>query len=62
MLSFAEKHLSFYPNHVSACLIKRVENEICNSTSHKKKREREREEQEHNPTPKTFLKLLKISH
>ena len=27
-----------------------------------KKKEREREEQEHNPTPKTFLKLLKISH
>ena len=37
-------------------LIKYVENEICNSTSDKK---RPREEQKHNPTSKTFLKLLK---
>ena len=40
------------------CLIKYVENEISNSTSHKKKRE----EQKHNPTSKTFLKLLKNFH
>ena len=37
-------------------LITYVENEICNSTSHKKERARE---QKHNPTSKTFLKLLK---
>ena len=36
-----------------------VENEISNSTSIKKKKKREREEQKHNPTSKTFLKLLK---
>ena len=42
------------------CLIKHVENEISNSTSHKK--EREREEQKHKPTSKTFLKLLKDFH
>ena len=41
------------------CLIKYVENEICNSASHKK---REREDQKHNPTSKTFLKLLKSFH
>ena len=53
MLSFVEKHLSFYPKDVFFCifylnekklnqqvrLIKYVENEISNSTSHKKKRE-----------------------
>ena len=42
------------------CLIKHVENEISNSTSHKK--ERERGEQKHKPTSKTFLKLLKDFH
>ena len=39
-------------------LIKYVENEISNCTSHKnknKKKEKEREEQKHNPTSKTFL-------
>ena len=41
-------------------LIKYVENEISNPTSHKKKRERE--DQKHNPTSKTFLKLLNIFH
>ena len=40
------------------CLIKYVENETCNSTS----QNREREEQKHNPTSKTFLKLLKNFH
>ena len=60
------------------CLIKYVENGISNSNSHKKKaerererekererergREREREEQKHNPTSKTFLKILKNFH
>ena len=48
------------------CLIKYIENEICNCTSYKKKRERERErerkEQNYNPTSKTLLKLLKIFH
>ena len=54
MLSFVRKHLSFYPKNVKerkelnqqVCLIKYVETEISNSTSHKKKerkRERERE-------------------
>ena len=38
------------------CLIKYVENEISNSTSHKNKnKKREREEQKHNTTSKTFL-------
>ena len=54
--------LYFYLNekelNQQACLIKYVENEISNSTSHKKKREREK--QKHNPTPKTFLKHLKF--
>ena len=43
------------------CLIKYVENEICNSTSHKK-REREGEEKKHKTTLKTFLNLLKNFH
>ena len=73
MLSFVGKYLTqkmsvhflyFYLNeeklNQQACLIKYVENEISNSTSHKK--EREREEQKHNPTSKTFLKLLKNFH
>ena len=38
-----------------AYLIKYVENEISNSTSHKKKK---KDEQKHNPTSKTFLKLF----
>ena len=54
MLSFVEKHLRFYPKDVCSfsvffylnekelnqnlCLIKYVENEIFNSTSHKKRR------------------------
>ena len=38
------------------CLIKYVENEISNSTSHKKKEKKD--EQKHNPTSKTFLKLF----
>ena len=43
------------------CLIKYVENEISNSASHKNKKEKKkgREEQKHDPTSKTFLKLLK---
>ena len=42
------------------CLIKCVENEISNSTSHrKKKKEREEQKQSNNPTSKTSLKLLK---
>ena len=77
MLSFVGKHLSFYPKDVCSfsaffylnekelnqqvCLLKYVENEICNSISHKKK-EREGEEQKHNPTSKTFLKFLKYFH
>ena len=49
------------------CLIKYVENEIFNSTSHthtkkERKKKREREEQKHNPTSKTFQKLLKNFH
>ena len=49
------------------CLIKYIENEICNCTSYKKRerereRERERKEQNYNPTSKTLLKLLKIFH
>ena len=44
------------------CLIKYVENEISNSTSHKKRKKNERKEQKHNPTSKTFLKLLKNFH
>ena len=56
------------------CLMKYVENEISNSTSHKKKlkkerekaqkeiKKREREKQKHNPTSKNFLKLLKNFH
>ena len=40
-------------------LIKYVKNEISNSTSDKK---RKKEEQKHNPTSKTFLKLLKNVH
>ena len=55
MLSFEGKHLSFYPKDICSfslfslneeelnqhvCLIKCVEHEISNSTSHKKKRER----------------------
>ena len=63
MLSFVEKHVSFYPKRClfifcifylnekelnqQVCLIKYAENEISNSTSHKKEREREREEQKH---------------
>ena len=61
ILSFVEKHLSFYPKekmsvhflyfylnekelNQQVCLIKYVENEISNSTFHKKReRERERE-------------------
>ena len=48
-----------------ACLIKYVENEISNSTSHQKKtnkKKKKREEQNHNPTSKTFLKLSKNFH
>ena len=53
MLSFVGKHLSFYPKEVSSfslffylneeelnqqvCLIKYVENEVSNPTSHKKR-------------------------
>ena len=74
MLSFVGKHLKLLPKRClfifcifywnekelnqQVCLIKYVENEICNSTSHKK----ERKEQKHNPTSKTFLKLLKNFH
>ena len=66
MLSFVGRCLFvfciFYLNekelNQQVCLIKYVENEISNSTSHKKKREREK--QKHNPTPKTFLKHLKF--
>ena len=75
MLSFVGKRLSFYPKDVclfifcifhlnekelnqQVCLMKYVENQISNSTSYKKRKE----EQKHNPTSKTFLKLLKIFH
>ena len=46
------------------CPIKYVENEISNSTSHRKeeKKKRERERSKNNPTSKTFLKLLKNFH
>ena len=72
------KHLSFYLKDVcifciffifylnekeldqEVCLIKYVENEISNPTSKKKKKKKE--EQKHNPTSKTFLKLLKNFH
>ena len=63
MLSFVEKHLSFYPKDVCSlfvffylnekefnqqvCLLKYVENEISNSASLAKK---EREDQKHNST------------
>ena len=73
MLNFVGKHLPnrflfifciFYLNekelNQQVYLIKHVENEISDFTSHKKKRETE--EQKHNPTSKTFLKLLKIFH
>ena len=40
-----------------ACLIKYVENEISNSTSHKKEKKRGGRKQKHDPTSKTFLKL-----
>ena len=50
--------LYFYLNekelNQQVCLIKYAENEISTSTSQKKKKE-----QKHNPTSKTFLKLLK---
>ena len=65
MFCFVGKHLSFYPKDVCSisvffclnekelrqqlCLIKYVENEISNSTSHKKERER---------GAKAFLKIL----
>ena len=57
----------FYSNEKElsqqVCLIKYVENEVSNSTSHqKKRRKREREKQKHSPTSKTFLKLLKKIH
>ena len=66
-VEFCRKTLSFYPKDVclfvcfekefnqQVCLIKYAENEMSNSTSHKKKEKRE--EQKHNPTSKTFLKL-----
>ena len=41
------------------CLIKYAENDISNSTSHKKKKKKKREKQKRNPTSKTFLKRLK---
>ena len=48
------------------CLTKYVENEISNSTFHKKKekkKKREREEKKRNPTSKaSILKLLKTCH
>ena len=51
--------LYFYLNekelNQQVCLIKYAENEISTSTSQKKKKK----EQKHNPTSKTFLKLLK---
>ena len=77
MLSFVEKHLknlnlpkrclfilcisylSEKKLNQQVCLIKYVGNEI----SHKKKnKKRDREEQKHNPTSKTFLKLLQNFH
>ena len=77
MLSFVGKHLSCYAKDVclfifcifclnekkfnqQVCLIKYVKNKISESTSHKKKKKKE--EQKHNPTLKTFLKLLKNFH
>ena len=46
------------------CLIKYVENEISNPTSQKKekKKKRQSKEEKPNPTPKTFLKLVKNFH
>ena len=45
------------------CLIKHVENEISNSTSHKKnKRQKKEIGAKHNPTSKIFLKFLKKFH
>ena len=75
MISFVEKHLSFYPKEVRSfyvffysneeklnqqvCVIKYVENEIFNSIFHKK----EREEKKHTTTSKTsFPIILKNCH
>ena len=74
IVRFVGKHLSFYPKDVCSFSVflfkwegvkptsmpnKMCRNEICNTTTHKK---REREEQKHNPTWKTFLKLMKNFH
>ena len=83
MLSFVGKHLSFYPGDVfsfsvfllfkwkgvkpQVCLIKYVQNEISNSTSHTHNTHTHththtQEEQKYNQTSKTYLKLLKNFH
>ena len=55
-------HINEKEINQQVCLIKHVENEISNSTSHKEKEtEREREEQKHNSTSKTFLTPEKFS-
>ena len=55
-------HLNEKELNQQLCLIKYVENKISNSPSRKKKKKKkEREKQKHNPTSKTFLKLLKNS-
>ena len=59
LLIFCIFYLNEKKLNQQVCLIKYVENEISNRTSHKKTKKREREERKHNPTSGTFLKLLK---
>ena len=65
-VEFCRKTSKFLSKRCLLILIKNLENEISNSTSHKKKEinktKIEREEQKHNPTSKTFLKLLQNFH
>ena len=65
-VEFCRKTSKFLSKRCLLILIKNLENEISNSTSHKKKErnktKKEREEQKHNPTSKTFLKLLQNFH
>ena len=65
-VEFCRKTSKFLSKRCLLILIKNLENEISNSTSHKKKEinktKKEREDQKHNPTSKTFLKLLQNFH
>ena len=82
MLSFMGKHLSFYPKDACSfpvilfkwigvkptCIIKYVENEISNSTSHKKKKKKRRKSRGRgakkiqSKTPENCHKLLIITN